>query len=100
MKLRRPLTCDVMMRSRLIHRCLRPVVRAVVTHDLRNAQPVIGKHAGLSHGLGLAMLEMAPPPSDRLVVAPELQRQQFALLVKTLEPLNRNEAVDLLDLAA
>src|SRR5687768_17343033 len=100
MKLRRPLRCNVIMPSYLIQGRLPSVVRTVVAHYFRNAQPVVGEHTALAGGLRFAMLEMPPPSADRFVVAPELQRQQLALLIQAFEPLDRNEAVDLLDLAA
>jgi len=44
------------------------------------------------------MLKVAAPLPDRLLIAPELKREELALLVEALEPLDRDESVDLLHL--
>src|SRR3954469_4522118 len=63
-------------------RRLGAVVRPVVAHDLGNAEPVVGEHSRLADRLRTAVVELAAPSRDGRIVAPELQREELAFLVK------------------
>src|SRR6266851_181357 len=75
-------------------------VKAVVAHDLGDAQAVITEDAGAAGALGLAVLLVAAPSGDRFFVAPEREREDLAFLGQALETLDRDESVDLLELGA
>src|SRR5262249_62203429 len=76
------------------------VLEPVIAHDRRDAQPIILENPGAACSLRLAVLRMRAPTRDSLLVAPERQRQDLALLRQALKALDRDEAVDLLELGA
>src|SRR5687768_8261905 len=79
--------------ARILRR-LPTVVKTVVSQHLRDAQPVVGKDTGAAFVLPCAMQRVVAPAPNRLLVAPEAQRQVAAALRQALEALDRDEAVD------
>src|SRR6266404_2956812 len=81
-------------------RCLRAVVQAVIPQYLCYAQSVIREDALPAFGLNAAMgLKVSPEPHG-LFVPPIRKRQDFSRRDKALEPLDRDEPLDLLQLRA
>src|SRR3546814_9151707 len=72
--------------------------QAVVADYGRHAYTVVGEEFLSPSRLRLAMREMGTPSLDRLLVAPEGQRQNLTLDRQAGEPLDGDEAVDLLEL--
>lgn len=54
-----------------ITRCLGPILKAVVAHNVGNAQMVISENLRAARALGCAMLLKAAPALDRFLIAPE-----------------------------
>src|SRR5262249_43541743 len=73
---------------------------AVVAHNRGDPQPVVGEHAAAALGLAGAVLLLIAPTRHRLLAAPERQRQKLAGVAQALEALDRNKAVNLLELGA
>src|SRR3546814_17582025 len=71
---------------------------AVVADYGRHAYTVVGEEFLSPSRLRLAMREMGTPSLDRLLVAPAGQRQNLTLDRQAGEPLDGDEAVDLLEL--
>src|SRR5688500_20361339 len=86
-----------MLRTRIL-RCLRSFVHSIITHHARDAQAIVREDAGAAFGLRGAMLWHVAPLGDSLLVAPEGEGEDLALLGQALEALDRDEAVDLLEL--
>src|SRR5206468_10050718 len=81
-------------------RCLSAVVQAVIPQYLCYAQSVIREDALAAYGLNAAMsLEVSPAPHC-LFVPPIRKRQDFSRRDKALESLDRDKAVDFLQLRA
>lgn len=81
-------------------RRLHPFVHAVVAHDRGDAQAVMGENAGTPSPLRRPVGGIRAPGAHRLLVAPEREQEQFAGLGEALEPLDRNEPVDALEVTA
>ena len=71
---------------------------AVVAYHCGNAQPVIGENAGTAARLREAVRFQAAPALDRILIPPERERQDLAVIREAGETLDRYEAVDFLEL--
>src|SRR5581483_8765214 len=76
------------------------VFPAVVAHDLRHADAIAGEQLAAATGLRLLVAQVLAPAQDRRLVPPERDRDELAGVVDALEPLHRDKAVDLLQIAA
>src|SRR3954451_498874 len=83
-----------------IRRRLLALGHAVIAGNLGHAQPVVLEHRAAADGLGRAVLAQAAPLGQRRLVAPDRQRQDLAGLGQALEPLDRDEPVDVGQMAA
>src|SRR6266446_6860001 len=81
-----------------VFRRLGAVGHAVVAQNRGDAQAVIAEDFAAALALGRAMFEMGAPALDGVFVAPEGERQDFALVRKAGKSLDRDEAVDLFEL--
>src|SRR5438477_3950889 len=84
----------------VVRSLLAPLAHAVVAHHGGDAQPVVAKHAAAARLLRGAVLNLIAPAGDSRLVAPERQRQHLVGIGDALEALDRDEAVDLLQLGA
>src|SRR6266566_2578816 len=75
-----------------------PVGHAVIAHDTRYAEAVIGKHSGAPARLRLAVARKVAPAPHCFLVAPERKRQELVFVRETREALHRDEPVDFLQL--
>src|SRR5258706_14143868 len=81
-----------------IVRRLRPVVQSVIAKHLRNAETVVREDPLATFRLDGPMRLDVPPATDGLLVLPERERQDLAGRDETLEALDRDEALHLLQL--
>src|SRR5882672_4154060 len=75
-----------------------PVGHAVIAHDARYAEAVIGKHARAPARLRLAVAREVTPAPHCFLVAPERKRQELVFVREAREALHRDEPVDFLEL--
>jgi hypothetical protein len=85
------------MRRNTVCRGLGALIHAIVAQNLCDPQPIVLEHAGTAFALSYAVLCQVPPVLHGLFVPEELDRQHLARIGERLEPLNRDEAVDLLE---
>src|SRR6185437_4423293 len=85
----------MMPRAAVLWRFL-ALVETVVADHTGDTQPVVGENLRPALALRDPVRLRVAPRLDRRLVAEDRQRQEFALLAQALEPLHRNEAVDLL----
>ena len=85
------------MRGAAVRRHLLAVAHAIVADDAGNAQAIVGEHLGAAFGLRRPMRLDIAPGLDRRFVPPERQRENLATLIETLEALDRDESVDLVE---
>ena len=71
-------------------------MHSVVAHDMRYTQAIIVKHTASARNLRAAMRLQLAPLRDRFFVAPEGERKDAAFAAQTLKPLDRDEAIDLI----
>src|SRR5688572_19483132 len=90
--LRLPVLCPRILRR------LRSLIQPVIPHHAGDAQAIIAEDAAAALGLRGAVLGDIAPARDRVLVAPEGEGEDLALVAQALEPLDRDEAVDLLEL--
>ena len=77
-----------------VARRLLALLHAVVAQHLRDAQAVVGEHAAATRLLRAAVRVQRAPAPDRVLVAPERQRQQLVRRAQALEAFDGDEAVD------
>src|SRR5688572_5194718 len=86
----------VVLDPRILRR-LRAFVHAVVAQNVRDSQPVVREDRQPSGALSFAMLRHRAPAAHGCFVTPERERQNLARRRQALEPLDREEAVDVLE---
>src|SRR5262245_58582037 len=81
-----------------IRRRFVPALHPVVAQYARDAQAVVGENAVAAFRLRGAMLLQVTPLLDRFFIPPEGEGKELAFLGQALEALDRDEAVDLLQM--
>jgi hypothetical protein len=80
-----------------IGRCLGTIRHPVIADHVGDAQLVVGEDTRTPVSLRRAMRSVVAPGTNRILVAPERQRQQLVRLGQAPKPLDREEAIDALE---
>src|SRR5699024_3698261 len=70
-------------------------VERIITNYMGNTQPIILEYLRASFVLGTTMVALLTPSLDRILISPEADRHVFSGSCQALEPLDRDEPVDL-----
>lgn len=80
-----------------VFRRLDTIMETVVAHDGGDAQTIVAEDPASSGCLGFAMAAHVPPSNDGRLVAKERERKHLFRVGQTLETLDGDEPIDLLE---